>query len=447
MIALVGPRMPYWWRWELDLATFGLGLLLTLVVVFVAVLYPAMRTANFNINDILRDGTRGAVSKANTLASKRMLGVQLGLVSFLIMFGAIVVYVMVSFLSLNNVDEDKDVYRITLHEETKSIDKVSLFTLLGKLESQSAQNVIAAATLKSDEISTTAHDVQAPLEKPIRTRFVSGLKPDSLIAGQHFSRLNNESSEPVAIISASLAQDIFGSTDVVGNIIDIGPETQYDEGLIRRQVKVIGVAEDAHRGLQSDSDHEVYLPLLQAGDINWLRLYFRSDNLTAAMTLIQQGLKSLDEPVRIIDVFDLYKNSKVLFTVFVLSIGGIVAIGGFSLLMALIGIYGMANSQVNQARYEIGVRRALGSTDKQVIVMMINKNMRYVGWGMGVATAIFAALSFVGYRLFDDQIPVGMFVQSGFLTFLGLVAVVGLALYIPAKDVVKQEPAQTLRMD
>ncbi|MFD2178015.1 ABC transporter permease [Veronia pacifica] len=447
--ALIGSRLPYWWHWQLDIATSILAGCLTLIIILVAVIYPANKTANFNISDILRDGTRGAVSKINTVASKRMLGIQLGVVSFLIMVGSLVVYLMTSVISSTDLEKDKGFYTISLERSgAEEISQELQIALRERLSTNAMAPMIDEPILRgAEKIDTRIYQSQRDINKRIRTTFISTLDADRLIRGQNFGASDHLNSERVAIINSSLANEIFGSLDVIGNRIEIGPLEQEDSFLEREYVRIIGLAEDSLISLTADTDHRIYLPLSQSTSIPWLDLSFRSQDINQTMTFIQRSLKAMDQQLIVTNIFDHYQNRRAMLATFGLSMGGIAIIGGFSLFMALIGIYGMARSQVNQARYEIGLRRALGSTDRRVVWLMINKNMHYVGLGIGIATAIFAACGFVGYQLFQGKIPVSMFVQSGFFTFIGLAAVVVLALYIPVREVLKQTPSASLRMD
>ena len=123
----------------------------------------------------------------------------------------------------------------------------------------------------------------------------------------------------------------------------------------------------------------------------------------------------------------------------------VLGLGGIALLLAAIGIYGLIGSSVAERTRELGIRLALGATSGQVMRDVVRPGVTLAALGVGIGVA--AAL------------PVARLMQSFIwgipstdpLTFAavtaGLLAVALLASIIPARRVLRLDPALTLRAE
>jgi ABC-type antimicrobial peptide transport system permease subunit len=118
---------------------------------------------------------------------------------------------------------------------------------------------------------------------------------------------------------------------------------------------------------------------------------------------------------------------------------------GFALALATIGIYGVMAYLVSQGTREIGIRMALGATEKTVLKLVVKQGM--VLAMCGVAVGLIAALAFsrlVSGLLFGVK-------ATDPLTFAAitiLLTVVALfASYIPARRAARIDPMISLRCE
>jgi putative ABC transport system permease protein len=125
------------------------------------------------------------------------------------------------------------------------------------------------------------------------------------------------------------------------------------------------------------------------------------------------------------------------------SIAGVLS--GLSLLLACVGIYGVAAYNVSQRSREIGVRMALGARPRAIVEMVLRQNLRTVL--AGAAVGIVAAVGFA--RLLTSLLYGVKPGDPGAL--LGAAAVLlltaGLATWGPARRASSVDPAITLRHD
>jgi ABC-type antimicrobial peptide transport system permease subunit len=114
-----------------------------------------------------------------------------------------------------------------------------------------------------------------------------------------------------------------------------------------------------------------------------------------------------------------------------------------ALALASVGIYGLLAFSVALRSREIGVRAALGATPLDIARMVVSEGMRVAGVGVVLGMmAAFAAARSLRTLLFQiepsDPLP--------FVAIAGLLlAVAGLACYLPARRATQVDPVMALR--
>jgi ABC-type antimicrobial peptide transport system permease subunit len=114
-----------------------------------------------------------------------------------------------------------------------------------------------------------------------------------------------------------------------------------------------------------------------------------------------------------------------------------------AVVLAAIGIYGVVAFVVTQRTKEIGVRMALGASQREVVGLMVWHGLKPAVAGMGIGLAVAFALGRVIRGLLYQVQP------NDPLTFVGvsavLLAVVLIACAIPARRASGIAPADALR--
>ena len=116
-----------------------------------------------------------------------------------------------------------------------------------------------------------------------------------------------------------------------------------------------------------------------------------------------------------------------------------------SVLLAVIGLYGVIAQSVTERRQEIGVRMALGATRQQILGLFLRHEWIAVaiGIGAGVATAVAAGKSLAslvfGVAVTD---PITLATAAALLIAVSL-----LACYIPAQSATRLDPMTALRAE
>jgi predicted permease len=262
-----------------------------------------------------------------------------------------------------------------------------------------------------------------------------------LIKGRFFNDQDTQDKPHVVLVDEFMAQQLWPSQDPLGKRISFGdlaakPEWATVVGVVGR------IKQDA---LDSDSRIALYMPHSQYIS-RLLNVVLRTTTDPASLTsAVAHELHEVDRDLPMYGVVTMEQRvagslARRRFTTVLLSL-----FAGFALALATIGIYGVMAYLVSQGTREIGIRMALGATQKTVLKLVVKQGM--VLAVSGVALGLIAALAFsrlVSGLLFGVK-------ATDPLTFAAitiLLTVVALfASYIPARRAARIDPMISLRCE
>jgi len=219
-----------------------------------------------------------------------------------------------------------------------------------------------------------------------------------------------------------------------------------------QQVQIVGVVpylgpDDA----ESNRTPRIYRPIAQ-GDDNGFRVIARLNSGTDIQNgELEQRIKVASSAVdRDVSIYNLEFLSETAARQYALisllaSAFGSVALG--ALVLASVGLYGLVSRAVIARRSEMGVRRAIGSTDFGVISIFIRQGMKFLSIGIilggGLALLIVNLLGSTPFGPSLFSVIDTVFV----LVTIVVAAMVMLASYVPATKVIALEPGEALHYE
>jgi putative ABC transport system permease protein len=456
LIALAPENIPRLNEVGIDLPVFAFTLTVALLTGFIFGLIPAIQSAKPDLNEALKEGTRGSTGG---VAGKRtrsiLVGVEVAL-SLVLLIGAglmIKSFVRLQQVSLGFDPDNLLTANLTLSRSRYGEDRqqVAFYQeALKGLQSLPGVQSAAATTALPLTLSISGSDFriegrpepEAGQEMIINT---SGVSPGyfrtlgiPMLKGREFSDRDTSDAPMAAVINSDLARTYFGNEDPIGKRITFSDGESW--------ISIVGVAADIKRlGLDTIAKPEVYLPYLQAPSRS-MSLVVRSvsdpASLAAAMKAqIQMIDKDLPlEDARTMQHLLAESSSGRRFNMLLLSVFATVA-----LLLAIVGIYGVMSYTVAQRTHEIGIRVAIGAQAGDVFRMVMGHGMMLtlIGIAFGLIAA-FGMSRLMTTMLFGvEATDPPTFIGIAFL--LAVVAFV--ACYIPGRRATKVDPLVALRYE
>jgi putative ABC transport system permease protein len=258
--------------------------------------------------------------------------------------------------------------------------------------------------------------------------------------GGFLPRDESEGGRAVAVLGAKVRQELFGDVSPLGDRVRIGGELY----------RVIGVMESKGQMLGFDLDDTVFIPIGRALGM------FNRESLMEIDLLYPPEADSAEVAERVRDLLERRHGSEdftittqdqmmevlgSVLDVLTLAVG---ALGGISLAVGGIGILTIMTIAVRERRSEIGLLRALGAAQRQILVLFLTEAVVLASLGGAAGFVIGAG----GAWLIGQAIPALPTHTAWDFVLLAEItaAAIGLAAgVLPALNAARLDPVTALR--
>ena len=275
--------------------------------------------------------------------------------------------------------------------------------------------------------------------------YVQGVNSDlfelmntELIEGEVFSKSDVQARAKVAVIGERAAVNLFGE---VGNVV--GRTVRFDN----LRFKIIGVVENTG---DPEQDNSIIIPYKTTfGSMNPDKTFWSiylgvedEDDVEAVKAKAEEVLSKRYEE----DDFSVTDQSELLSTmdqIFNVVNGVLIAIGSISLLVGGIGIMNIMYATVTERTKEVGIRRAVGATERDILLQFLTESVMLSVFG-GLLGLLLATLIVLGIRtVFPAAINlfavvITLVVSSAIGIFFGV---------FPARRAAKLPPIEAIRYE
>ncbi len=455
---------------EVDARVLTVSLAVSLLSALFFGMIPALHATRVNPNDCLRDAAPNASGESRSRRSRNLLvvfQVALGMV-LLVGFGLL-------FRSLLNVEsahlgyDPRNVLTATVRippsryagppDRARLIrEVVERMRLVPEVESAGITDSLPMEGADSARLRIEAPAaVASPKEEEIwflsvSQEYFSTLKVP-MSAGRPFGESDSYDSNPVAIVNQTFAKQYFPGVNPVGYHVAVADATATWR-------EIVGVVSDfRQRNPEEDLRPLVYFPLAQTLPFGrWsmaIRVRASSDMAVAARDLgmwlqpadprLYWELGSMRQQIHDSESLTLRRPLITLLASF----------GSLALLLAIVGVYGVASYSVTERTREIGIRVALGAAPGEVAKLVLRETLVVALAGLATGTVGAFALT-----QFFPTSPIG-WSGSGIylygvsrtdpLTYICAAALLAsvalLASWVPARRASRLDPLDALRYE
>src|SRR5579863_48462 len=271
-----------------------------------------------------------------------------------------------------------------------------------------------------------------------------------LLRGRAFNEADRKPGASAVIFNQALADRLFPGEDPLGQVVRL-PQAEGVAGAVFTVIAVAGNTQN--QGLGGRVGPEYYLvrrhqeddPIFRYPGSQHISILIRSAVGPATVAQELRDVVTTLDPALPVDVATLGQTVTQLaerprFSAALLSLFAVI---GF--LLTAIGIYGVVSLLVNQRTQEIGIRMALGATERNVIGMMVRQAFLWIGVEAagGILGSLIAA-RWIGSLLFGISAndPVTLAEAAGLLLAVAL-----FGAWIPARRAAKVDPMIALRYE
>lgn len=444
---------------SIDWRVLGFAALLTVVVGLVIGLVPMIHALRTNLASVIQSSSRSASSSRGVRALSSGLVVSQVAVALMLLTGAgLLIH---SFAEALQVDPGLDprgvvTARLALTREYRTSPEAAmkirerLIQAMREIPDVSSVAIGFATPFQGGlgiNAFTLEHDTLPPgAPQPGAFRVI--VTPDylktlglTLKEGRFYDESDMAPDRNTFVVDESFARKFFPEGSAIGGHFTFGNRPDRPEDW----PTIIGVVKDVpHNGVEEKSGNPFIYQLFKGGQPGGLTLFLRTnrpaDDVIAAL---RAKVREIDPGIPMFETGSLEDAVGASFddrrAVMLL----LAAFAGLALFLSALGIYGVLAYDVSQRTREIGVRSAIGASRGQISGLILKQGL----WkgGIGVALGLIGAflLSSSMTSLLFNVKPTDPTVYAA-VSFV-LIAVTGLASYLPARRAARIDPLTALR--
>ncbi len=260
-----------------------------------------------------------------------------------------------------------------------------------------------------------------------------------LLEGRLLNEGDRHGQPLVLVVNQRFVDEIYGGKSPIGERMKIEIGFGYDNG--GEEHTIVGVVGNALRRVETGPESMVYLTQAQMAS-PYLSMLVATRGAGDVVPAIRQRVQSLDPllPMRSIETLDEAVDRSLGAPRFYLILLG--GFAGIALLLAAVGLYGVASYLVSQRVRELAIRQALGARKGQLLRLVMEDSLRPVVAGLMVGLAgAWAARRMVESLLFGISPGDGVTFLTAPLLLLGVAV---LAVLWPARRALGIEPRAAL---
>jgi len=461
MPADIAKYLPGWDSIAVNWRAFVYALSIALAAGLVSGLAPAVQSSGVNVNESLKEGSRGGTTTRSRHRLRNLFVVlQVSLSLVLLVGSGLMTKGVWALIQLTQDSSPKTLLSFNLNlrgERYATAQQKAAFYdhLLGELATAPG---FRGAALTSDlpfamgaEVDATTFSIEGrpvasareshwAVMQCVSPRYLP-LMHMGLREGRLLSDDDNDSAIPVVLINQRMAKSLWPKQSAIGKRIHWGPDNAS-----KPWMTIVGVVDDVRNSWISEQpEPTIYSSYRQAPQPYSAVAVRTSGTPESVIATVRQRVAALDPELPLYQVkpYEQVIHESILglkYVAVTLTVLGIIA-----LVLAAVGLYGVMSYLVMLRRHEIGIRMALGAQRRAVLGMTLRwgASLMVVGAGTGLLMAggLARALAGLIYGVKAGDI------QTFLVATLTLVLAAALATYIPALRASRVDPMVALRYE
>ena len=421
-------------------------------------LVPAIRATHTDLQSVLKDqGANVSGGKANVRVRKSLMVSQIALTAVLLTAAGLFAH---SLLNLKTQDLgvrpdhvlefsiSPELNRYTPPQTIALSDRIrkSIEALPGVRSVSTSEMPMLADSNSSSNITVQGYNAQEDEDMDVAQNWVGpnflATMGIPLLNGREFSEADTGTSPKVAIINEAMARRFFVGRDPVGLHFGFGGGKD-----VKLDTEIVGIVKDSkNTDVKTAARPFVFVPYSQSEHFGNATFYVRTNQNPEALTATVRSLiAGFDGNLPVYGVKTLTAQvDEIMFTDRLVTVFSL-CLGLLASLLAAVGLYGVMAYVVARRTREIGIRMALGATQKNVAWMILREILGMLAAGLCVGLiAAYGIGRVVESLLFGVKAgdPIVFVIAAGLL-----IAVALLAGWLPSRKAANVDPMVALRYE
>jgi putative ABC transport system permease protein len=453
--AIADTNPPFWLDIGLHPAVLLFVIGTTIVASLVSGAIPAYQSSRADINEILKDESRGASSFRIGRLSRGLVIFEIALSCGLLVASGLMVKSVAKLRTMDPGVNAENVFtaRVGFPEnyadtaaQSRFFDElVPRLAALPGVQAVSLSSQLPALCCSGGNFALEGKSYQTDRDYPFA--MTNTVTPGFFrtyqvtpVVGRAFTLEDREGAVPVAIVNETFVRKHLAGGDALGRRIRMGGAKSKEPWRT-----IVGVIPDIFTGdTGNPHDAGIIVPLAQ-NRASFLSVGIRAPNAMALTAQVRAAVASLnaDIPIYFVSTLD-DAIAKGVWHVRVF--GSLFVVFGFAaLLLAAIGLYAVMAFSVSRRSREVGIRIALGARTAHVLRMVFGTGLLQLGIGLTLGLGLAALLSRLVAAILFDVTPRD---PSTFGAVVAVLVATGLlACYIPARRAAKVDPLAAMRAE
>lgn len=462
-----GPDALFWWDIEVGIVPLLFVGGVTFATALVAGAFPALRASRADVNELLKDESRGASSFRLTRLNRSLVIAEVALATGLLVVSGLMVKSVLNLGELGTDFETDNIMTVRVDPAgDRYADDRARLMLFGELQRAiealpGVQDVALMSSLPltpasranfelAGEVPRSGDDYPRVRSAAVTPEFFDTFGVE-MVRGRGFTDQDRAGSQSVAIVNESFAARYFHEEDPLFRQLRLG-----GRGSVEGWTTIVGVAPDLWMdGYRNQEPVGLYFPLDQSASpdprlrlgrfgISGVNIAIRAGG--SDVWVVRRIAEAIHRVAPDLPVTDMRQMDAVISQ----SVGRFrvygrffIVFGSVALFLASIGLYGVMAFAVSSRTSELGLRMALGATRAEVLGSTLGQGARQLASGVAIGSVIGLWLS---RGLARQLYGVEPWDPAVFLTVVAVLVGTGLAAcFIPAHRATRIDPVIALR--
>ncbi|HWH51964.1 MAG TPA: ABC transporter permease [Gemmatimonadaceae bacterium] len=456
--AITVTNVPFFIDIRLHPAVLGFTIVVAVATTLISGAIPAYQSSRADLNEILKDESRGASSFRIGRISKALVMFEIALSCGLLVAAGLTIKSVVKMQTMDPGFTTKDVFTARMGFPGTYTDTLAQWRFFDQVVDRVAGiSGVKAAALSSGlpaarqglNGNTFAIEGQTYLEdKDYPNSSSASITPNfftvlntPIVQGRAFTSADRAGALPVAIVNRAFVDKFYKGQNPLGRRIRLGASKSTQPWLT-----VVGVVNNMFTGDQDNPMSPIMFQPFAQARTSFVYIAARTAGPPLAVTQgVRDAVAALNSDIPLYWVLSL--DGAIAQSLWFVRVFGFMFMifGLVALFLASVGLYAVMAFSVSRRTREVGIRMALGAQARDVVRLILGQGALQLGVGMTIGMVFaFGISQLLKIILFQVQ-PRDPAIFGG---VAGVLIVVGIvACLVPAKRATLVDPLVALRSD